>query len=91
MASQQPARQDTTHKAAAAATRQVPESLLAPAKINEDSARALALHRVTGGTVQSVALRRVRGKLLWAFEIKARGKTRPTRVQVDAMEAKVVP
>lgn len=91
LAAQQPARQDTAHKAAAASTRQVPESLLAQAKISEDSARAIALHRVTGGTVGSVALRRVRGKLLWVFELKAHGKTRPTRVQVDAMEGKVVP
>jgi uncharacterized membrane protein YkoI len=87
-AAQQPASKDTTHKAPAY-TREGPDSLLSAAKVTEDSARALALHRVRG-IVQAVELEREHGKLIWSFDVKVRGKTGITEVNVDAVTGTIV-
>jgi uncharacterized membrane protein YkoI len=85
---QQPAATDTAHKATY--TREVPDSLLAQAKVGEDSARALALHRVPGGAVQALELEREGGKLIWSFDIKVEGKPGITEVNVDALDGAIV-
>ena len=71
------------------ATRNVPDSLVSKAKINEDSARAVALKRVPG-TVQSVALERERKRLMWDFKIQRTGRKGTTEVEVSAMTGKVI-
>jgi len=67
----------------------VPDSLVSKAKINEDSARAIALKRVPG-TVQSVDLERERGRLLYDFKIQRTGRKSTTEVEVSAMTGRVV-
>ena len=71
------------------ATRNVPDSLVAKAKISEDSARAIALKRVPG-TVESTALRSRRGRLSYVFGIQRSGRTGTTNVTVNAMNGRVV-
>jgi uncharacterized membrane protein YkoI len=79
------AAQDSTQ----APTRNVPDSLVAKAKVNEDSARAVAVKRVPGD-VQSTALVSRRGRLSWVFGIKRSGRTGTTRVTVNANNGHVV-
>jgi uncharacterized membrane protein YkoI len=69
--------------------RNVPDSLVSKAKINEDSARAVALQRVPG-TVQSVALARAHRRLLWEFWVQRDGRKGTTEVEVNAMTGHVV-
>lgn len=76
---------DTTHKAAPAYRRTVPDSLVKLAKVSEDSARGLAMTRVPSGTLQAVMLQRLRGKLVWSFVIRDPAKAGNTEVYVDAV------
>lgn len=71
------------------ATRNVPDSLVAKAKITEDSARAVALKRVPG-TVQGVELEQERGRLMWDFKIQRSGRKGATEVEVNANTGKVI-
>ena len=70
-------------------TRNVPDSLVAKVKINEDSARAIALKRVPG-TVQDVTLRQSRTRLTWEFKIQRSGRKSTSDVQVNANTGKVI-
>jgi uncharacterized membrane protein YkoI len=79
----------TAQNAAQVPTRNVPDSLVAKAKISEDSARAVALHRVPG-TVESVKLQHKSGKLDYVFGIKPNGKSGTEHVTINAMNAHVV-
>lgn len=74
---------------APAPTRNVPDSLVAKAKITEDSARAVALKRVPG-SVQGTELEREHGRLLYEFKIQRTGRKGTTEVEVNAMTGKVV-
>jgi uncharacterized membrane protein YkoI len=69
--------------------RQIPAALLAQAKVTEDSARALALAKVPGGTVESVELVREQGKVTWVWDIKVSGKRGITEVSVNAIDGSV--
>jgi uncharacterized membrane protein YkoI len=62
---------------------------VAKAKVNEDSARAIALKRVPG-TVQSTALEKERGRLMWDFKIQRSGRNRTSEVEVSANTGKVI-
>ena len=73
----------------AAQDRNVPDSLVAKAKISEDSARAVALKRVPGD-LQSITLVSRRGRLSWVFEVKRTGRTGTTKVTVNANNGRVV-
>ncbi len=73
----------------AAPKRNVPDSLVAKAKISEDSARAVALKRVPGD-LQSITLVSRRGRLSWVFEVKRTGRTGTTKVTVNANNGRVV-
>ncbi len=73
----------------AAQERNVPDSLVAKAKISEDSARAVALKRVPGD-LQSTTLASRRGRLSWVFEVKRTGRTGTTKVTVNANNGRVV-
>jgi uncharacterized membrane protein YkoI len=70
-------------------TRNVPDSLVSQAKVNEDSARAVALKRVPG-TVQSVTLERERHRLMWEFKIQRQGRKSASEVEVNASTGKVI-
>jgi hypothetical protein len=72
-----------------APTRNVPDSLVSKAKVNEDSARAIALKRVPG-TVETVHLLNKSGKLEWMFGIKANGKNGMEKVTVSATSGHVL-
>jgi len=69
--------------------RNVPDSLAAKAKVGEDSARAIALHRVPG-TVEGVKLYSKNGKLDWVFGIKPTGKSHTEKVTISASTGHVV-
>jgi uncharacterized membrane protein YkoI len=79
----------TANLSAQAPMRQVPDSLVAKAKVSEDSARAIALKRVPG-TVEGVKLYSKSGKLDWVFGIKPNGKSGVERVTINAMTGHVV-
>ncbi len=70
-------------------TRNVPDSLVAKAKISEDSARAIALKRVPG-TLHSTELERERGRLMYDFKIQRNGRKGTTEVEVNAMTGRII-
>jgi uncharacterized membrane protein YkoI len=82
LAAQQPARP--------AYKREVPDSLAAKAKISEDSARAIALRRVPGGSIEALELEREGGRLLYSWDIKVAGKPGITEVHVSATTGRVL-
>ncbi len=69
--------------------RNVPDSLVSKAKVNEDSARAIALKRVPG-TVQGVELGKMRTRLVYTFEIQRSGRQGLTKVEVNAATGHVI-
>ncbi len=73
----------------AAQERNVPDSLVAKAKVKEDSAQAVALKRVPG-EVASVALGKMRTRLVYTFEIKRTGRQDLTKVEVNAATGHVI-
>jgi uncharacterized membrane protein YkoI len=88
-AAQQSHPSDTAHHQQAV-RRSVPDSLVSQVKVNEDSARALALARVPNGTVQAILLERRRGALVWSFTIRDPAKSATTEVYVNAMDGSIV-
>jgi hypothetical protein len=83
-AAQQPAPAQPSYE------REVPAALLAQVKLSEDSARALALTKVPGGTVEVVELVRQQGKPNWVWDIKVPGK-RGVSLAGSAGEAQSAP
>ena len=79
-----PAQQPAAYK------RGVPAALLSQTKIREDSARAIALARVPGGTVTALELEREHGHLIWSFDLTVAGKPGIEEVNVDAVTGHVV-
>jgi uncharacterized membrane protein YkoI len=69
--------------------RNVPDSLVSKAKVNEDSARAIALRRVPG-TVESVQLEQMRSRLVYEFEIRRLNRQGLTKVNVNAANGHVM-
>ena len=66
------------------------DALKAQAKVTESDARATALAKVPGGTVQSTELENEHGKLVWSFDIKDPNSPNVIEVQVDAQTGGVV-
>jgi uncharacterized membrane protein YkoI len=69
--------------------RNVPDSLVAKAKVREDSAQAIALKRVPG-EVESVVLGKMRTRLVYTFEIKRSGRQDLTKVEVNAATGHII-
>ncbi len=57
--------------------------------MTESDARATALAKVPGGTVQSAELENEHGKLVWSFDISMPHSKNITEVQVDAKTGKI--
>ena len=76
--------------AAPAYKREVPDSLIAKVRVSEDSARAIALRRVPGGTVQALELEREGGRLIYSWDIKVAGKPGITEVHVNALTGRIL-
>ncbi len=89
-ASAVPAARLAAQQPAAAYQRKVPATLLAQAKITEDSARALALAKVPHATVKEVELEQEHGSLVWSFDLAVAGKRGIEEVNVDALTGKIV-
>jgi hypothetical protein len=66
------------------------DALTAQAKVTETDARAAALAKIPGGTVQSTELENEHGKLVWSFDIKDPKSPNVIEVQVDAKTGHVV-
>jgi uncharacterized membrane protein YkoI len=67
----------------------VPDSLVAKAKVSEDSARAVALKRVPG-TVEGVTLATMKRRLVYTFKIQRTGRPGVSDVQVNAATGHVM-
>ena len=80
----------TQQPAAPAYKREVPDSLIAKVKVSEDSARAIALRRVPGGTIEALELEREGGTLLYSWDIKVAGKPGITEVHVSARTGRIL-
>ena len=65
-------------------------ALVAQATVTPDSAQAIALRQIPGGSIRSGEILRESGKLTYSFGIKVEGKTGLDRVQVDAMSGSIV-
>src|SRR5947209_3527604 len=65
-------------------------ALQAEAKIAEPDARKTALGAVPGGRVQSHELEREKGKLIYSYDIKVKGKPGTEEVNVDAITGSIV-
>ena len=68
----------------------LPDSLVAKAKVTEDSAAKVAMKRVPKGTIESAALEREKGKLLYSYDIKVPGKSGVEEVHVSALTGKLM-
>ncbi len=64
--------------------------LLAKAKITPEAARASALARVRGSTIQDQEIEYEDGKLVYSFDLKVAGKTGIEEVLVDALTGAIV-
>ncbi|HEV3240076.1 MAG TPA: PepSY domain-containing protein [Casimicrobiaceae bacterium] len=64
-------------------------ALKADAKVTEQDAKTTALARVPNGTVQSTALEKEHGRLVWSFDIARASSKDLIEVQVDAKTGKV--
>ena len=74
----------------AAQERNVPDSLVAKAKITEDAARAIALKRVPGD-VQGITLAKSgKTRLVYTFKVQPKGRTGLTDVVINAGTGKVL-
>ena len=60
------------------------------AKVTEAEARATALAKLPGSTVQSAELENEHGKLVWSFDIKAFKSTKVVEVLVDAKTGRII-
>jgi hypothetical protein len=65
--------------------RELPDSLKSQAKIAERVAAKTALAKVPKGTIESVELEEEKGKLIYSYDIKVRGKSGIEEVHVDAV------
>lgn len=70
--------------------RQVPAKLAKLAKISEDSARAIAMSKVPDGAVEALELENEKGKLIYSFDMKVKGKAGIEEVTVNALDGSVV-
>lgn len=70
--------------------RETQADLQQEAKISMDSAKAVAVQTVPGGSVESSELEREHGKLLYSFDIRLAGKPGVEEVQVDALTGKLL-
>jgi ABC-type xylose transport system substrate-binding protein len=66
-----------------------PAALRADAKVSEQDAKMTALARVPNGTIQTTALEKEHGRLVWSFDIARATSKDLTEVQVDAKTGKV--
>jgi len=79
-----------TSSAQATYKHDLPDSLVRVAKVSEADAAAAAQKRVPKGKIESVALEREKGKLIYSYDIKQAGKSGVEEVNVDANTGKVV-
>lgn len=68
----------------------IPANLAAKAKISESAARATALARVPGATVEAAELENEGGKLLYSYDLKVAGQSGIQEVQVNALDGSVI-
>lgn len=68
----------------------LPDSLVAKAKVTETAARKTAATKVPKGTATAVELERENGKLQYSYEFTVPGETGVTEVNVDAITGKVL-
>jgi uncharacterized membrane protein YkoI len=81
----------SAQKAADAAKKQASEiTLRREARIAETDARKTALAEVPGGRIQSHALERENGKLIYSYDIRVVGKSGIEEVNVDAITGRIV-
>lgn len=64
--------------------------LAAKARISGDSAEAIALARVPGGTIKEAEIEVERHRLIYSFDVKVAGQEGITEVNVDARTGAVV-
>lgn len=68
----------------------IPANLAAKAKISESAARATAIAKVPGATVQAAELENENGKLLYSYDLKVAGQSGIQEVQVNAIDGSVI-
>ncbi len=69
---------------------EIPANLAGKAKISESAARATAMTKVPGATVQAAELENENGKLIYSYDMKVAGKSGIDEVNVNAMDGSVV-
>lgn len=68
----------------------IPANLAGKAKISESAARATAMSKVPGATVQAAELENENGKLLYSYDMKVAGKSGIEEVQVNAIDGSLI-
>lgn len=81
---------NVAHATTAAYRRDVPETLLAEAKVPEVAACEAALGHVKGGTIVALELEREDGILLYSIDVRVPGKSGIEEVHVSAMDGRVL-
>lgn len=69
---------------------ELPDSLVAKARITEAAARKTAMAKVPNGTATAVELEREHGHLQYSYDFTIPGETDITEVNVDAVTGKVL-
>jgi uncharacterized membrane protein YkoI len=69
---------------------ELPDSLVAKAKVTEAAARKTAMAKIPKGTPTAVELEREKGKLQYSYDFTVPGETDITEVNVDAITGKVL-
>ena len=77
-------------RAQATYKRDLPDSLVAKAKISESAAAATAMKRFPKGAIQSVELEREDGHLKFSYDLATPGKPGIDEVDVDALTGKII-
>lgn len=68
----------------------IPPALAHSAKISLDSARTIAMHRLSNATIESQELEREHGRLIYSFDMKVASKSGVEEVNVNAMNGRIV-
>lgn len=68
----------------------IPPALAKHAKISLDSARAIAMKRVTNATIASQELERENGHLIYSFDMQVPGKSGIEEVNVNALNGHII-
>jgi uncharacterized membrane protein YkoI len=71
-------------------SKDLPQKLMANAKVSEAEAAVTALSKVSGGEIKAVEIESEGGKLIYSYEIRVKGRAGIEEVNIDAITGKLI-